>query len=128
MRLFLLKKTHSANANFVLCLILSTMRPLFENNLDLNRIGIAPTIIASVINLTFLAVSGALAARPAVALKFSVTTTDLQGVINGYALAAFLRVSHQRADLLATKIRPLMEAAFAGLASLIDSAPGSRAE
>ena len=101
------------------------MKTSRENDLYLRSKVIAPTMIVSVINLNFLAVLAALAALPAVALEFSVTATDLQWVLNGcaLALAACLGVGSKRPDFLATTIRPLMSAAFFGLASLIGGAP-----
>ena len=55
-----------------------------KNDLILRSIAIAAAIIMFAIKLDFFAV---LAALPAAALQFSVTTTDLQWVISGYMLA-----------------------------------------
>ena len=55
-----------------------------KNDLSLRSIVIAAAMVMFAINLDFFAV---LAALPAAALQFSVTTTDLQWVISGYMLA-----------------------------------------
>ena len=55
-----------------------------KNDLILRSIVIAAAMVMRTINLDLFAV---LAALPAAALQFSVTTTDLQWVISGYMLA-----------------------------------------
>ena len=60
------------------------MHSLLKNDLSLRSIVIAAAMVMFAINLDFFAV---LAALPAAAQQFSVTTTDLQWVISGYMLA-----------------------------------------
>ena len=60
------------------------MHSLLKNDLSLRSIAIAAAMVMLTINLDFFAV---LAALPAAALQFSVTTTDLQWVISGCMLA-----------------------------------------
>ena len=60
------------------------MHSLLKNDLSLRSIAIAAAMVMLTINLDLFAV---LAALPAAALQFSVTTTDLQWVISGYMLA-----------------------------------------
>ena len=60
------------------------MHSLLKNDLSLRSIVIAAAMVMLTINLDLFAV---LAALPAAALQFSVTTTDLQWVISGYMLA-----------------------------------------
>jgi hypothetical protein len=60
------------------------MHSLLKNDLSLRSIAIAAAMVMLTINLDLFAV---LAALPAAALQFSVTTTDLQWVISGCMLA-----------------------------------------
>ena len=98
-----------------------------KNDLILRYIVIAAAIIMFAIKLDFFAV---LAALPAAALQFSVTTTDLQWVISGcmLALTPCLVVGGRLADLLGRRTWPLIGATVFGLASLSGSAAARQAK